>query len=668
MSVVLSPLGVGQQFFGGSSAFTGNTPLTAGLLYVYAAGTTTPATTYTSSSGTTANTNPIVLDANGRVPYEIWWTPGSSYKFVLTDALGNSVSNGTWDNVIGINDLSVSSSNAASGISYTPPGTGAVATTVAEKLGQIVSVKDFGATGNGSTDDTAAIVLAAADNVSLYWPSGNYLVGPMVFANAQNWFCDGAVTITFNLTAGSAIQPICNFQGQTSLFGPFLFDHKANTGGYTNPSLYGGNVIMGSAIVIQGSYSLVDGIKIQNSWDNGLALVNVNSLGATTPGLPKYCNVADLQTTNCGCGTHTGASPGKLGAGIDIASATACNVTNCVDFNSYIGFILDIGAGANCNMSNCIAWYTQRDGSNPSNGSGYGFYIGGADSTFSNCTSYGSAYRAFWIDQPALNCQLTNCYAYFPQYDGFYIKSGAHALSNCRSNGASAVGAGTADAMLLDCSAGTINQLTIQNFGTFGTTHRYGINATGAYSIFAGVFGGSITGLTAATNYASYNIGTQWWNSANGLFFGINRTTPGVAWDVYGGGRYSASVANTSYAVNAFGDSGSNGTVFVEDFATPGKRMAMGYDPVNDVFVMQAIQAGVAEKPLMFNPSGGNVGLGAANLATTANNGFPQIPSVGGAPTGNPTALPGMVPIAFDSTDNKIWIHTGAGWKGVVVA
>jgi hypothetical protein len=98
MSVNLSPLGgAGAQFFTNDGV-----PLTGGLLYTYSAGTSTPATTYTSSSGATALANPIILDAAGRVPTgEIWLTDGISYKFVLKDSTGVLIA--TWDNLVGIN-------------------------------------------------------------------------------------------------------------------------------------------------------------------------------------------------------------------------------------------------------------------------------------------------------------------------------------------------------------------------------------------------------------------------------------------------------------------------------------------------------------------------------------------------------------------------------------
>jgi hypothetical protein len=65
-------------------------------------------------------------------------------------------------------------------VGYQQLGTGAVARTVAEKLDDIVSVKDFGAVGDGVVDDTAAIQASlnalATTGGSILVPPGTYLL------------------------------------------------------------------------------------------------------------------------------------------------------------------------------------------------------------------------------------------------------------------------------------------------------------------------------------------------------------------------------------------------------------------------------------------------------------------------------------------------------------
>jgi hypothetical protein len=95
MSVNLSPVGNGFQFFTNNGE-----PLVGGKLDTYQAGSTTPLTTYTDSSGLIANTNPIILGTDGRPPDTIWLSEGFFYKFVLSDA--DDVQIQVYDNLYGI--------------------------------------------------------------------------------------------------------------------------------------------------------------------------------------------------------------------------------------------------------------------------------------------------------------------------------------------------------------------------------------------------------------------------------------------------------------------------------------------------------------------------------------------------------------------------------------
>lgn len=118
MALNLSPLGgAGWQFFDNNGV-----PLAGGLLYTYAAGTTTPLATYTTSSGSTANSNPIILDAAGRPANEIWLT-AAAYKLVLKTSTG--VQLWSMDNIAGLpsagsqNDIVATAGQTAFTVGFT---------------------------------------------------------------------------------------------------------------------------------------------------------------------------------------------------------------------------------------------------------------------------------------------------------------------------------------------------------------------------------------------------------------------------------------------------------------------------------------------------------------------------------------------------------------------
>ena len=103
-SVLLSPVGNGQQFFDNNGV-----PLSGGLIYTYQAGSSTPLTTYTTNNGTVPNSNPIILDAAGRTPQEIWMQTGYTYKFVIQTSAGVTLQ--TLDNLYPILQTSAATVN-----------------------------------------------------------------------------------------------------------------------------------------------------------------------------------------------------------------------------------------------------------------------------------------------------------------------------------------------------------------------------------------------------------------------------------------------------------------------------------------------------------------------------------------------------------------------------
>jgi len=320
MAVNLSPVGgVAGQFFDNNGD-----PLSGGKLFSYVAGTTTPQTTYTSSSGTVPHANPIILDAAGRVSgsSEIWLVDNVLYKFILKTS--DDVLLATWDNVppvgnptfstyvpastslLAPNPLTVKAAldtitnenDGASYIGYLPPYTAAVATTVQNKLAQTVSVLDFGAVGDGVTDDTAAIQAAFNAVSAVEFPAGNtFITSGNTIPSNRTLIVNGTIKLKGGSPAGTKMLANSDqIGGNTNIkiIGPGVLDgNKANQSGATN-------VVWHTLVDIDNcSYFEFAVASITGNYFP-VAVTSVNTTGAVYVRNSNYAQIHDSIATDYG--------------------------------------------------------------------------------------------------------------------------------------------------------------------------------------------------------------------------------------------------------------------------------------------------------------------------------------------------------------------------------
>lgn len=148
----------------------GITPFSGAKLEFFQTGTSTPKDTFSDASLTTPNSNPVISNNKGVFP-DIFLASDLAYKVVLKDADDVQI----WE----ADPVTVIPS-AATQITYNEGSANAVDRTVTSRLQEYVSVKDFGAVGDGTTDDTTAINDALAsqgvNGGTIFFPEGTYRV------------------------------------------------------------------------------------------------------------------------------------------------------------------------------------------------------------------------------------------------------------------------------------------------------------------------------------------------------------------------------------------------------------------------------------------------------------------------------------------------------------
>lgn len=235
-------------------------PLSGGKLYTYQAGTTTPLATYTDTTQGVANANPVILDSGGRANV---WLSNRAYKIVLKSAADVTI--WTIDNVqdwgqILKRDLADTASDSLNSalVGFKPPS--GTPTTVRAKLIELSNAygllaTSYGAVGNGTANDTAAIqacIDAAASIKGIcYLPPGTYGINsPLVMRTSMHLrgaFRDATKIKSLGSWSKNTADALIvndNTKSWQSMISNLTLEGNATTGPDHNIRYYGGNFLI----------------------------------------------------------------------------------------------------------------------------------------------------------------------------------------------------------------------------------------------------------------------------------------------------------------------------------------------------------------------------------------------------------------------------------------
>jgi hypothetical protein len=229
----------------------------------------------------------------------------------------------------------VGSATGATNVGYTASGAGAVPRTVASKLGESVSVLDFGADPTGGTDSTTAVqeALTAGAAGEVIFPAGTYKIstGPVtVSAGTTVRFLGSSKLLHYGTGKCLAIQ------GQKDVVLDRVYIDLTNAGGSA-----AGIAIQGGWYISMHNPRVVGG----NSGQTGIWIETSPSAGANYGAYMIEIHAPDLNNNG---------GAGSLGYGIQTLQTTS-DTYNVTMLNIYGGW------GKNCTyglyIRNCVGFH-----------------------------------------------------------------------------------------------------------------------------------------------------------------------------------------------------------------------------------------------------------------------------------------------------------------------
>lgn len=277
---------------------TNGDPLDGGYVYIGTANQnpkTSPVTVYFDSAMTIPAPQPLRTTA-GRIvksgsPAAIY-SNAATLSILVENKSGQQVAyTATAENDASANMAALAASSGASLVGFLQSGSGAVARTLQSKTREIVSVTDYGATGDGSTNDTAAFAaaLAAADRVYIPAPSVSYRVSSITVGEGKELITDGFATVLHQVSGTAVGTRIIEVVGSNVVIGDMTV--KGNIATDTNEQNHG--------VFIQSNASAgnLSNITIGDIYGQDIR-GDVLYIGATTGYLTTYVRFGRISGSN----------------------------------------------------------------------------------------------------------------------------------------------------------------------------------------------------------------------------------------------------------------------------------------------------------------------------------------------------------------------------------
>lgn len=360
----------------GQTIFTPSGPYVVGFMAVYVNGVRLSSSEFTATNGTNVSL-----------------TSGASAGDIITmeSFLGSSVP------------------GDATAITYTSAVTGAVTKTLKTTLDSgMLSVKIFGAVGDGITDDTAAIqnAIDVAGGKTIFFPAGNYAISS-ILSLKQNVTLLGERGAFFSALATNVSTHMITISGDKAAIKNMGFD---GTNVVPPTGRYSSGTYAGTAIYLGGAYA---DVLIEDCWFSSFpsgAILSYSASSGVSSMVVNRCVFTSMQT-------YTSA---ETSAVIHVHAGDICRYNDCTVTN-YNWKAFYFANGKYNVMSKCHA-------SGGVTGHASHYLVGGSDNAIVDCSHTGTGFgvKCFQTTRPVVsNFRLESGYSavYMQGCDDFVINT-----------------------------------------------------------------------------------------------------------------------------------------------------------------------------------------------------------------------------------------------------